>query len=449
MTEEEKADELRFYVTQIYLIVKPVLGCILLSIFWVKISMSSLNFRRYTYRPAPSATQVYQFTDTSTTSEKFFGSLANAGIIVGQIIVMTIIIMVLFKYGCFKILFGFFMVVVVLLLGFMGYLLLGGILQVLSIPMDYITLVFGLWNFALVGLISVFWSKGPMKMQQAYLTIMSSLMAYSLTGLAEWTTWLLLGLLSIWGKCWRANAAAADQCLHNMLVLAVDLIAVLCPFGPLKMLIDSTKTQSKNVPALLYAVNAVWLMAFDERDYGGAAAQENTQQSAPSAYHTSAEHIALETRSEMRSTGDHPPPMPRSTSARVADSSTAAANAQRSAAPGNDSADMDQEEEEEAGLKLGLGDFVFYSVLIARADADLSYRACPLLRVAMSDWVTTVACTIAVMMGLNATIFLLAIKRKALPALPISIAFGILFYFVGSIMLVPCLEALSLAQIAL
>jgi presenilin 1 len=65
------------------------------------------------------------------------------------------------------------------------------------------------------------------------------------------------------------------------------------------------------------------------------------------------------------------------------------------------------------------------------------------------DWVTTIACTVAVMMGLNATIFLLAIRRKALPALPISIALGILFYFVGSIMLTPCLEALSIAQIML
>jgi presenilin 1 len=68
---------------------------------------------------------------------------------------------------------------------------------------------------------------------------------------------------------------------------------------------------------------------------------------------------------------------------------------------------------------------------------------------AMSDWVTTVACTVSVMMGLNATIFLLAIKRKALPALPISITLGILFYFISSYMIVPCLEALSLAQILL
>lgn len=78
---------------------------------------------------------------------------------------------------------------------------------------------------------------------------------------------------------------------------------------------------------------------------------------------------------------------------------------------------------ERNGLKLGLGDFVFYSVLVARA--------------AMYDWITTVCCTIAVLTGLTATIFLLAIYKKALPALPISIAFGILFYFVAKTVLVP------------
>jgi hypothetical protein len=78
---------------------------------------------------------------------------------------------------------------------------------------------------------------------------------------------------------------------------------------------------------------------------------------------------------------------------------------------------------ERSGLKLGLGDFVFYSVLIARA--------------AMYDWITTICCTIAVLMGLTATIFLLVLWKKALPALPISIAFGIMFYFVAKAVLVP------------
>lgn len=41
--------------------------------------------------------------------------------------------------------------------------------------MDYITMVFALWNFTVVGLVSVFYA-GPLWLQQSYLTVMSSLM---------------------------------------------------------------------------------------------------------------------------------------------------------------------------------------------------------------------------------------------------------------------------------
>lgn len=37
-------------------------------------------------------------------------------------------------------------------------------------------------------------------------------------------------------------------------------MAVLCPFGPLRLLIESSRTQEREVPALLYSVNAVWFM---------------------------------------------------------------------------------------------------------------------------------------------------------------------------------------------
>lgn len=34
----------------------------------------------------------------------------------------------------------------------------------------------------------------------------------------------------------------------------------MCPFGPLRLLIESSRTQEREVPALLYSVNAVWFM---------------------------------------------------------------------------------------------------------------------------------------------------------------------------------------------
>lgn len=75
------------------------------------------------------------------------------------------------------------------------------------------------------------------------------------------------------------------------------------------------------------------------------------------------------------------------------------------------------------GIRLGLGDFVFYSVLVGRA--------------AMYDLMTVYACYLAIIAGLGCTLILLSICRHALPALPISIALGMGFYFLTRLLLEP------------
>ncbi|KAG0371422.1 Presenilin-1 [Mortierella sp. AD032] len=478
--EAERIADMKFYMLQIYKIIKPVVVCICLSILWVKISMAGSD-----YRPTQSSYTVYKESPNSTASQNFLGSLANAGIIIGQIVIVTIIIVVLFKRGHIKVLIGFFMVVVAMLLGFMGYILILNLIQVLRIPLDYVTMAFALWNFSVTGLISVFW-KGPMWVQQMYLTVMSSLMAFSLTGLAEWTTWMLLALLVVW-----------------------DLIAVLCPFGPLKILVESSRNQNQEVPALLYTVNAVWFMASPPnaildretlrskessesedltltndnnnlrnnfhgghshtsgRDgsasisssrnsgldasfsaHGGMSRTSSTMALVPglNGEFTVEDRDTIELRERIRSGDSGSSPRNRGEGSPLAGQVGRSASGRQVPSRVNrrDSREDDDEEEHRestdddddddgGGLKLGLGDFVFYSVLVARA--------------AMFDWVTTMCCMVAVLTGMNATIFLLAIYQKALPALPISICFGMLFYFATRFALVPFLAVLARGQV--
>ncbi|RKP02741.1 hypothetical protein CXG81DRAFT_8372, partial [Caulochytrium protostelioides] len=229
------------------------------------------------------------------------------------------------------------------------------LLVALGWAFDYISFVFLLWNLCCVGIAVIFY-RGPLWLQQVYLVVMSSMMAFSLTALADLTTWILLGFLALW-----------------------DLVAVLCPFGPLRILLETSREQNREIPALLYTA-----MATPGR-----------------------------------------PPDPDST---VDGETDGVAADEDDGEAGESDADDDAEADERNNLKLGLGDFVFYSVLIARA--------------AVFDWVTTIACVVVVMMGLNITIFLLVIYRKALPALPISIAFGILFYFASSKTLAPMVNGL-------
>lgn len=74
------------------------------------------------------------------------------------------------------------------------------------------------------------------------------------------------------------------------------------------------------------------------------------------------------------------------------------------------------EKEEDKTIKLGLGDFIFYSVLVSRA--------------ALFDFATLVQCFLCIVAGLGGTLFLLAVMHKALPALPFSIFLATIFYFI-------------------
>jgi len=56
-------------------------------------------------------------------------------------------------------------------------------------------------------------------------------------------------------------------------------------------------------------------------------------------------------------------------------------------------------------------------------------------------------CSLAILAGLGLTLLLLAVYGKALPALPISIALGVVFYLTTRFLAEPWVQAIFLAQV--
>ncbi|RLN47604.1 hypothetical protein BBJ28_00005597 [Nothophytophthora sp. Chile5] len=89
-----------------------------------------------------------------------------------------------------------------MLLGMLGGNMLVIVIAQLQVPVDVFSLLFAMFNFSVVGVIAIFYQKGtPMWLTQAYLVATSVIMAWQLGQFPEWSTWALVIVLAFYDLC--------------------------------------------------------------------------------------------------------------------------------------------------------------------------------------------------------------------------------------------------------
>ncbi|CAM6032920.1 unnamed protein product [Sphagnum compactum] len=399
---------------EIISIVTPVSICMLLVVLLVH----TLTPHGSVVAPiATVAMMVYSEKPNDSLFEKLRGGFLNAIIFVCIVMTVTFVLFGLFYFRftkCLRVYMGFsaFMV-----LAWMGGTVMVELIQFFSIPIDVITFGICLVNFASVGVIAVFFCRMPIVLTQGYLVVIGMLVAFWFTKLSEWTTWTLLISMAVY-----------------------DIMAVLAPVGPLNMLLELAMTRDEEIPALIYEARPTSNLGTE-----GGRELMNFVTEPPIAPEAGLLGSGL-----VSSTGDagtlnsvssvlagHQPIDPNVDEDTVPlvnhGTQNMAAVDRMELGTQMQPRDLDEDELERndegfglgvsGAIKLGLGDFVFYSVLVGRA--------------AMYDLMTVYACYLAIVGGLGATLILLAVWRRAMPALPISISLGVVFYFLTRLIMDP------------
>ncbi|PHT88336.1 Presenilin-like protein [Capsicum annuum] len=368
------------------------------------------------------ATVAYNESSSDSNWDKLKGALLNALVFVVVVTVVTFLLVLLFYFRCTKFLKYYMGFSSFLVLGFMGGEIAIFLIGKFRVPIDCVSFGLILFNFTVVGVLAVFMSKMAIVVTQGYLVVIGVLVAYWFTMLPEWTTWVLLVAMALY-----------------------DLAAVLLPGGPLRLLVELAMSRDEDIPALVYEARPVIDRESVPR---GGFVQRRVWRERRETEFGSDENLDSRSNlnsnvnsiSESRSVLEGHPLYGSDENERNAvdmedgqvsreDSELAAPliqhriNVRMNLQEGsNDDFALEGIGLGSSGaIKLGLGDFIFYSVLVARA--------------AMYDFMTVYACYLAIIAGLGITLMLLAFYQKALPALPVSVLLGVLFYLLTRLLL--------------
>eukprot|EP00548_Thalassiothrix_antarctica_P002805 CAMPEP_0194134546 /NCGR_PEP_ID=MMETSP0152-20130528/4618_1 /TAXON_ID=1049557 /ORGANISM="Thalassiothrix antarctica, Strain L6-D1" /LENGTH=510 /DNA_ID=CAMNT_0038830335 /DNA_START=118 /DNA_END=1650 /DNA_ORIENTATION=- len=439
-----------------------------------------------TIRETQQALSVYEAfdTDDAGTAKTLGLSLLNGLIMVSVIGGMTFGIVLLYKYRCMKCLMGYLMFSSAMLLGFLGGVILYVAIDKYELNIDAFSFYFFLYNFAIVGVTAIFWQKGiPRYISQGYLVMTSVILAWQLSHFDDWTAWTLLFMLALYDLCAVLTPCGPLKFLVQLMQRddAPDMPGLLyeaqlpsearrpgtrptgntsCSEGAEPPSASSTDEPvaveeevavppqgvepnaspiTGNVPL---AIAKLYRLPLTEPiqptdsftpllEEGAGSTQIATNDTLAQQY--SPEQLCTQVEATFPTGGGRIEPVvgadgetryfvkDRHGAVRrilVLDDAGRVMEVQQNS--------RDDDDDKDNSIKLGLGDFIFYSLLTSKA--------------AQYNFVTFAACALVILAGLGGTLVLLAVYRHALPALPISIILGVIFFLLTSIFVLPWIE---------
>ena len=172
-------DELMYSAGSFHAITRPVS----LTMILAALAAVYINDEETMAAEEAQFAESYQVWDLDTGggswSKNLLASVGNAFVMVLVIAAMTFGIVLLYKYRCMKILIGYMVFSSASLLGVLGDYLATLAIEIYRIPIDVISYNISIYNFAVVGVIAIFYQKGiPSYITQIYLVFTSVILAW-------------------------------------------------------------------------------------------------------------------------------------------------------------------------------------------------------------------------------------------------------------------------------
>lgn len=233
----------------------------------------------------------------------------------------------------------------------------------LNVAIDWFTIIFYVYNILTIAIISMFWLSPNIIKQMITIYQCIIMILYVLKIAPEWIAWALLPLLSIW-----------------------DMIAVLLPFGPLYLLINLFQKRKLNVPSTMVYTTGLW---FENQN------MNSNKFIMKDVFIFSKQYSSLNLLFISNKAYKY----------LFKQQMNINTNASSKKRPTRKS-------------MLGLGDFIFYSILLAKT---VFTSECNLFAI--------IIVYLCIIMGMFLTTIILIIMHRPLPALPISLLIGLAVFF--------------------